>query len=165
MLAPLVYALLNQHWLAAAACYVVAVITDIYDGKLARKLNQSSPLGGVLDHLTDALIVTAGCWCLAKLGLINSFLPWIITLAFVQYMLDSKALAGASLKTSRLGRYNGIGYYILLGTGISAYILPWPALSTGVFLAAWLLVATTVISMGDRAIMLNRRKKLNKQIC
>jgi len=73
-------------------------------------------------------------------------------------MLDSKALAGASLKTSRLGRYNGIGYYILLGTGISAYILPWPALSTGVFLAAWLLVATTVISMGDRAIMLNRRK-------
>ncbi len=94
MLAPLVYALLNQHWLAAAACYVVAVITDIYDGKLARKLNQSSPLGGVLDHLTDALIVTAGCWCLAKLGLINSFLPWIIALAFVQYMLDSKALAG-----------------------------------------------------------------------
>ena len=123
VLAPLVYAILQSQWLLAALLFSIAVVTDIYDGKLARRLQQTSPQGGLFDHATDALAVTLGSWALAQQSLISAWLPWMIPLAFIQYMLDSKALAGASLRMSRLGRYNGIAYYALLGTGIGIQLL------------------------------------------
>ena len=92
-LAPSVYAILQQMWWLAAALFAVAVITDIYDGKVARRLHQTSPFGGLFDHATDAAFVTLSTWAIAELNLINPWLPWLIVIAFVQYMLDSTASA------------------------------------------------------------------------
>ncbi|MED6340757.1 MAG: CDP-alcohol phosphatidyltransferase family protein, partial [Pseudomonadota bacterium] len=56
-----VYLLIEQQrWLPCALCLFVAVLTDVFDGKMARKLNQASPMGGFFDHATDALFVTFG---------------------------------------------------------------------------------------------------------
>ncbi len=159
MLPPLVYAVLQQQWLAAAAYFTLAVVTDIYDGKLARQFKQTSPHGGLFDHATDALLVTLGSWAMAQLGLINPWLHWMIPLAFIQYMLDSKALAGASLRMSRLGKYNGIAYYALLGTGIGVNLLTLDILLVVVSWGGWLLVITTAMSMLDRAVTLRRTQK------
>ena len=43
--------------LIAAGIFVVAAITDWFDGYLARKLNQATPLGAFLDPVADKLIV------------------------------------------------------------------------------------------------------------
>lgn len=43
--------------IAATAVFAVAGITDWFDGYLARKLEQSSSLGAILDPLADKLIV------------------------------------------------------------------------------------------------------------
>ena len=43
--------------LAAAAVFGLAAITDWLDGYLARRLNQTSPLGAFLDPVADKLIV------------------------------------------------------------------------------------------------------------
>ena len=43
--------------LCAAALFLAAGVTDWLDGYLARKLNQTSPLGAFLDPVADKLIV------------------------------------------------------------------------------------------------------------
>ena len=150
----------------------VAVVTDIYDGRLARARGTVSAWGGLFDHGTDALLVSTGIWALANTGLINSWLWPLILIAFLQYALDSKALSGQVLRTSKLGKYNGIGYYVLLsaGIGISLFdhllltgqasgvltvLLDW--LNQLLNAAAWLLLLTTIASITDRLFHLLRK--------
>lgn len=49
----------------AVTVFVVAAITDLLDGYLARRLNQISPLGRFLDPVADKLIVAAALVLLA----------------------------------------------------------------------------------------------------
>ena len=153
-LPPSIYAILNQIWWLAAVLFTVAVVSDFYDGKIARRLHQTSPFGGLFDHATDAAYVTSCTWALAQLALINPWLAWLIAIAFTQYMLDSKALAGVALRMSAIGRSNGVAYYVLVGVVIGAELLGWQWLTNVAYWAAWALVASTVLSIADRAVTL-----------
>jgi CDP-diacylglycerol--inositol 3-phosphatidyltransferase len=42
-----------QYWLVAILLYLTSFVGDLVDGMLARKLNQCSTFGGVLDMITD----------------------------------------------------------------------------------------------------------------
>ncbi|MBW2383595.1 MAG: CDP-alcohol phosphatidyltransferase family protein [Deltaproteobacteria bacterium] len=138
----------------------LAVATDLTDGLVARRRGEESALGALLDHSTDALFVSFGLAALAMRGEVPALLPLLVVLAFIQYALDSRALAGYPLRTSMVGRHNGIAYYVLLGTPVvrDTLSLGWPS-ATWVEAIGWLLVATTLISMADRAIawVVNRR--------
>lgn len=157
VIVPTCLAILNQAWIMAAVLFTTAVVTDILDGKVARRLNQTSPFGGLFDHSTDAAFVSLGCWAFASQGTINMVLPALIILAFIQYMLDSKALAGVALRMSAIGRSNGVAYYILVGTLIGAQVLNWQWLVQIAGYVAWLLVLTSGLSMLDRAVTLLRQ--------
>ena len=155
---PSVWAIAAERWEIAGILFTLSVLTDMLDGPLARRLGQASAAGGLFDHLTDALYVAACLAALAAAGYLNVWLPGLVLLAFVQYLLDSRALAGAELRTSLLGRYNGIAYFVLVGIPVlrEALGLSWPA---DVWIASlgWLLLASTLISMADRALALIRR--------
>ena len=97
-----VYLLIEQQrWLPCVLCLFVAVLTDVFDGKMARKLHQASPMGGFFDHATDALFVTFGCLALASIDIINPWLAWLIPIAFIQYSVDSRLLARLRLAAQR----------------------------------------------------------------
>ena len=150
--APLTAGAIVGGWRATAALlFVVAVVTDLADGVVARRRGEVSAFGGLFDHTTDATYVTVVLAALAWLGEVPWLLPPLVALAFLQYMLDSRALTGARLRASQLGRWNGIAYYVLAGAPIvrDAVDLPWPPASW-VRGAAWLLVVTTALSMFDR---------------
>jgi len=157
-IAPGAWAVYAGHWLLAAGIFVMAVLTDLADGPVARRFNHASPAGGLFDHATDALFVAVTLAALAATGYVNAILPGLVAVAFVQYVLDSRALAGAVLRTSLIGRYNGIAYYVLAGIPIirEAAGLGWPP-DPWVAAFGWLLVITTVASMADRALALLRR--------
>ena len=173
LIVPFTWYVLNMYWFWAIGLFIFAVVSDIWDGKLARKHHQVTPLGGLLDHGTDATMVTCGCWALAELNLIPFLLVILIPAAFVQYMLDSKALAGQPLRTSAIGKTNGVAYFVLVGIAIGAHALAiltqsfaqashslWVWLiSPGLALIAWALVVSTVISMVDRALALLRTSR------
>ncbi|MBU6440530.1 MAG: CDP-diacylglycerol--glycerol-3-phosphate 3-phosphatidyltransferase [Betaproteobacteria bacterium] len=79
-----VYAL-PQHWLslpernlAAALLFVVAGLTDWFDGFLARRWNQTSAFGAFLDPVADKLMVSAALLVLLQLGRIGSLVALII---------------------------------------------------------------------------------------
>jgi len=151
-LAPvLVWALCEQRAGIALAAFVLAVGTDLADGRVARRFGEASPLGGFLDHATDALFVSAGLGALALLGIVPAPLPLLVLAAFAQYALDSRTLAGRPLRASALGRWNGIAYFVLLGIPVvrDGLALGWPA-DALVRALGWALVATTLLSMLDR---------------
>ena len=142
---------LDERWLLASAIFVGAVVSDMLDGYLARRAGRESALGGLLDHSADAIYVTLTLWALAHTGVIPGFLPFLIGCAFLQYVLDSRAMTGQPLRTSRLGRYNGIAYFVLVGVivirnALGAAWLP----DDAIWLFGLVLLTTTFLSMFER---------------
>jgi phosphatidylglycerophosphate synthase len=150
--APLVVAIVSGSALAACALFVLAVATDLLDGRVARRFGEATPLGGLLDHCADASFVAAGLGALAYLGAVPGLLPVLVAAAFLQYVLDSRALAGRRLRASGLGRANGIAYFALLGVPLVRDALGLAFPGTGIVRGlGWALVATTLASMAERA--------------
>lgn len=146
-----VAAIVRDHAAVAFAAFWLAVATDLVDGRVARRRGEASRLGGVLDHTTDALFVASGLAACAWRGVIPFALPPLVLLAFAQYALDSRVLAGQRLRTSLLGRWNGIAYYVVLGVPVvrDALDLGWPP-AWLLEALAWTFVASTGLSMLDR---------------
>jgi len=143
-------AVLHGQPVRALGLFALAVATDLVDGRVARRYGETSALGGVFDHATDAAFVAAGLAAVALLGEVNPWLPLAVVLAFVQYVVDSRAPL-RPLRASALGRWNGIAYFVLLGIPVvrDGLSLGWPPrVVTAV--GGWLLLASTVVSMADR---------------
>ena len=64
--------------MAAAAIFVLAALTDWFDGFLARKWNQTSAFGAFLDPVADKLMVTAALLVLVELARIQSAIALVI---------------------------------------------------------------------------------------
>ena len=76
---------LPDHWLSmedknfwAGIIFVVAALTDWFDGYLARVLGQTSPFGAFLDPVADKLMVAATLVMLLQLGRVDAFIAAII---------------------------------------------------------------------------------------
>jgi len=150
---PCAAAVIAERWVWAGTLFALAVASDLFDGPIARRFAQASSLGGLLDHATDALFVMVLLGALAFQNYVPWVLPCLVSAAFVQYMLDSQALAGRKLQASWLGRGNGIAYFVVVGIPLirNALELTWPA-DVWIERLAWLLICTSIISMFDRAI-------------
>lgn len=107
----------GSHWYVAVSVLWIAIFTDVLDGYLARRQGTASPLGGLFDHGSDAIFVTATIAAHLNHGWTPALLVIMIPAAFLQYMLDSKTLAGQPLRASSLGRYNGISYFVFAEIG------------------------------------------------
>ena len=151
------FAIVRDVPLLSGVFFWLAVATDFADGWVARRYSEESALGGLVDHAVDATFVATGAAALAWLGLLPAALPPLIAVAFLQYALDSRWLAGRALHASALGRWNGIGYYVAIGIPLTrdALGLTWPP-ATLVQGVAWLFVVSTVVSISDRALRLRR---------
>ncbi|HEY1058499.1 MAG TPA: CDP-diacylglycerol--glycerol-3-phosphate 3-phosphatidyltransferase [Limnobacter sp.] len=66
-----------QNWVGACI-FIVAAITDAFDGYLARRWNQTSAFGAFLDPVADKLMVGAALIILVDLGRIGPFIALII---------------------------------------------------------------------------------------
>lgn len=155
----LVVSVLRGAAVVAAGLFALAVVTDMLDGRVARRRGEVSRFGGLLDHSADALLCSSVLGALAFQGLVPGPLPFLVAAAFLQYVLDSKSLAGMPLRASVVGRSNGIFYFALVGTPIvrDALGLAWPG--TGLVRAlGWVLVASTLVSMLDRLVALVARR-------
>ena len=160
-----VYAVFAARWWLATLVFTAAVASDLLDGPLARRRGTVSALGGVLDHTADAVFVAASLWAIAyveaqsKIDLVPGVLPWLVALAFAQYLLDSKALTGKPLRASWLGRVNGIAYFVIAGAVMTREATQWYWLPGEI--VYWFGLAVTVstlASMADRLRALTARK-------
>ncbi len=152
----------HSNWYVAVAILWIAIVTDVLDGYLARKNDLTSAIGGLLDHGSDAFFVTCTIAALTHHNWAPILLVYVIPAAFIQYMLDSKALAGQPLKASSLGKYNGISYFVFAGFPVMQLTLGITLIPFEWFLwIGWGLVLTSAISMVDRLVTLLSNKQSN----
>jgi cardiolipin synthase len=76
---------LPEHWLhvadrnlASTLVFIVAAITDWFDGYLARRWNQTSAFGAFLDPVADKLMVAGALLVLVQLDRVNAIIAFII---------------------------------------------------------------------------------------
>jgi cardiolipin synthase len=62
----------------AMVVFVLAALTDWFDGFLARRLNQTSAFGAFLDPVADKLMVTAALLVLVELTRLNAVIALVI---------------------------------------------------------------------------------------
>jgi len=148
-----------RHALLAALILAVAIATDLLDGRVARRRGTATAAGGAFDHTADFCFVASGLAAGAARGAFPWILPVLVAAAFAQYAVDSYWVdRRRSLRGSRLGRYNGILYFVPLGGDIlaraGAHVLR-PVVTA----VAWMLVASTALSMGQRLASSWRRRE------
>ncbi|MDQ7979758.1 CDP-diacylglycerol--glycerol-3-phosphate 3-phosphatidyltransferase [Paraburkholderia sp. SARCC-3016] len=64
--------------LAAMVIFILAALTDWFDGYLARKWNQTSAFGAFLDPVADKLMVTAALLMLVQLARLDAAIALVI---------------------------------------------------------------------------------------
>jgi cardiolipin synthase len=67
-----------EQGVAATAIFIVAAVTDWFDGFLARRWNETSAFGAFLDPVADKLMVAGALLVLVQLDRVNAAVAFII---------------------------------------------------------------------------------------
>lgn len=90
--------LLEEFFLAAIVVLAVAGLTDFLDGYLARKLNQITKLGKMLDPVADRLYIFATLLALSVTGYVPWWLATLVILRDVLMLISLPVLASVGYK-------------------------------------------------------------------
>ncbi len=107
-------AAMGEFYRNVAACtiFVLAALTDWFDGYLARKWNQTSAFGAFLDPVADKLMVTAALLVLVQLARIEAAIALVIVgrEIAISALREWMAHIGASksVAVNRLGKFKTV---------------------------------------------------------
>ena len=164
MCAPIfLWAALTESWVVAFGVTVYAVVSDLIDGPIARRLAQATALGTRIDHTADFVFVFAGLLSLTLYDatVVPVALPILQLCAFFEYAYTGPQSHTSPLP-SRLGKYNGILYFVVVASTTTQYAFQLDWIPTVLIYGfCWLLVLSTVISMVLRVVSRIRKKSDN----
>jgi CDP-diacylglycerol---glycerol-3-phosphate 3-phosphatidyltransferase len=103
----LMFSQIPFHMILALAVFVLASVTDLIDGKLARKYNQITNFGKLMDPLADKLLVTSALVCFVSLGLVD---VWAVVIIIAREFLVTsiRLIAAGSGKVIAAGIWGKI---------------------------------------------------------
>jgi CDP-diacylglycerol---glycerol-3-phosphate 3-phosphatidyltransferase len=134
---------------AGLAIFLLAAITDFFDGWVARRYNQMTRLGALLDPIADKLLVSAAFISLVELQLVRA---WMIVIIIgrefaVSGLRSIAAQQGVTIAASPLGKGKMVSQIVAISLLILGYEL-------GEFrfvgeLALWVVVLFAIASAVD----------------
>ncbi len=146
------------------AIFLVAAITDFFDGYFARRMKKITRLGALLDPIADKLLISAAFISLVELGMAKA---WMIVIIIGREFAVSglRAIAaqqGVTIAASPLGKTKTISQVVAISLLIISYEL-------GEFrfiseLSLWVVVLFSLVSGVDyflkfaRAVLREERK-------
>ncbi len=84
LVAPFLWALLEERYSTALLLFVIAGVSDALDGFLAKYFGWTSELGGLLDPIADKLLLIGA---ILALGWLNELPGWLVALVILRDLL------------------------------------------------------------------------------
>lgn len=144
MLVPIIGA--GDKWLALAL-FIVASLTDLLDGHIARKYNLVTNFGKFMDPLADKLLVCSALICLVELGRIPSWM--VIVIIAREFIISGFRLIasdnGVVIAASYWGKFKTTFQMIM----ICLMIANLESLHLLTDIVMWIALLLTVISLMD----------------
>lgn len=88
LIIPFVYYFLKENYIPAVICIGVSGLTDCFDGMIARKFNQVTSLGKILDPIADKFTLLAVVICMVI------YVPIVLPILVVLLLKDVLMLLG-----------------------------------------------------------------------
>ena len=131
----------------AAALFIIASLTDMLDGKIARKYNLVTNFGKFMDPLADKLLVCSALICMIELRELPAWM--VIIIIRREFIISGFRLVasdnGVVIAASYWGKFKTTFQMI----GVVLLIFNIPVLSTLTTIIVWIALALTVISLVD----------------
>lgn len=148
-----------DKWIALAI-FIIASLTDLLDGKIARKYNLVTNFGKFMDPLADKLLVCSALICLIELHKIPA---WMVIIIIAREFI----ISGFRLVASDNGVVIAASYWGKFKTtfqmvAVCLLIADIPALHLLTQIVVWIAVILTVVSLADYVIKNKDVMKENK---
>ena len=154
-----------ERGLAATVIFVVAALTDWFDGYLARRWNETSSFGAFLDPVADKLMVAGALLLLVELGRTTAVLAFIIIgrEIAISALREWMAQIGASksVAVSSLGKVKTIAQMIAIP--MLLYKAPLFGVIDTLLIGTILLYVAAVLTLWSMAYYLRRAWPLIKE--
>jgi len=150
---------LNVSWQIIGVCvFLLASLTDWLDGWLARRRNEVTTLGILLDPIADKLLTSAAFVSLIEIGAAKAWMVWIILGR--EFAVDGLRMIassqGVTIPASLWGKYKTVSQVVaivLLLFG-NRYLGQWDLAGD---VAIWVVVALAILSATDYFLKFSRR--------
>ena len=140
--APEIFTQIHISWINyfAALIFVIASVTDFFDGYIARSWNQKTKLGAILDPLADKMLILAAFLGLMMLGRASAWAVYLILIRefFITGFRVVMASDGVEVAASMAGKVKTVSQMFAVGF----LLMSWP----GGELLLWIAVALTLYS-------------------
>jgi CDP-diacylglycerol--glycerol-3-phosphate 3-phosphatidyltransferase len=159
LIIPFVVLLLGGHEIEAISAYadyialvifIVASLTDLLDGKIARKYNLVTNFGKFMDPLADKLLVCSALICLIELGRIPAWI--VIIIISREFIISGFRLIAADNRVVIAASYWGKFKTTFQMIMVCLMIANISALSVLTQIIMWIAVILTVVSLVDYLI-------------
>ena len=131
----------------SAAIFIVASLTDMLDGKIARKYGLVTNFGKFMDPLADKLLVCSALICLIELGQLPAWM--VIVIISREFIISGFRLIasdnGVVIAASYWGKFKTTFQMI----AVILLIFNLEALRLMADICVWVALALTVISLAD----------------
>lgn len=131
----------------AAALFIVASLTDLLDGKIARKYNLVTNFGKFMDPLADKLLVCSALICLIELGQLPAWM--VIIIISREFIISGFRLVasdnGVVIAASYWGKFKTTFQMI----AVILLILKLSALDILTNICVWTALILTIVSLVD----------------
>jgi len=143
--------------LIATVIFVIAAITDLFDGWLARKLGQTTAFGAFLDPVADKLMVAAALIVLVQLGRVDAIIAIIIigreiTISALREWM-AKIGASRNVAVSMLGKFKTTAQMVAIPMLLYAYPIAGMNVQR---LGTWLIQAAAALTLWSMAYYLKK---------
>lgn len=133
--------------IAADVLFIVASLTDLLDGKIARKYNLVTNFGKFMDPLADKLLVCSALICLIELGQVPAWV--VIIIISREFIISGFRLVASDNGVVIAASYWGKFKTVFQMTAVILLILNLEPLRLVADIVLWIAVALTVISLAD----------------
>ncbi len=133
--------------IVANVLFIVASLTDLFDGKIARKYNLVTNFGKFMDPLADKLLVCSALICLIELGQLPAWV--VIIIISREFIISGFRLVPADNGVVIAASYWGKFKTTFQMAAVILMIFNIPALTLVTNIVVVIAVALTIISLVD----------------